>query len=446
MLKNTSQNIKSVGKGKRAPDFLLKKSSNYLHILVSDLSKQIDKRLVRTFYDLFLVLLMFRNNKISLLLSELGGYICGFAHAPAGTKRISNLLRCKKWSSKLIDNFFFQRSKERAKSLILNGKRPLFLWDDSRVEKPESWFSEGLCSVYSSKGQRLTKIKRGFYRPPTHRICVPGFKWTGVLLSSLGGLPSVCQTTWWTTRGKFKEHGTNIIYRLLKKIHLELGQLGLHVLDRGYANAQIIEWMIHFKQDFLVRWKQNHLLIHEEKGKKKTHLLSRSFKGKKSKIVWDKERRQQKRVTITWVPVKHPEFIDNQLYLIIVRDKHNHVSPMYLLTNLAITNARQAWEMFHSYMHRWNIEQTFRFCKSELGIESPRLWFWENRLKLLGIVMLVYDFLLSLLRNWKSWSILFVRNWNHRTGRKSQNATIPIYRLRTAIANCLLFALAQNST
>ena len=30
-------------------------------------------------------------------------------------------------------------------------------------------------------------------------------------------------------------------------------------------------------------------------------------------------------------------------------------------------------------------------------MESPRLWFWENRLKLLLMVSLVYSFLLSLL-------------------------------------------------
>ena len=30
-------------------------------------------------------------------------------------------------------------------------------------------------------------------------------------------------------------------------------------------------------------------------------------------------------------------------------------------------------------------------------MESPRLWFWENRLKLLLMVSLLYSFLLSLL-------------------------------------------------
>jgi len=111
------------------------------------------------------------------------------------------------------------------------------LWDDSRIEKPESWFLEGLCSVESSKGKRLTKIKKGYYKPPTARICVPGFHWTGVLLSALGEVPSLCQMSWWTSRGKHKEVGTNIMFRMLKKLQTVVGQGVLHVLDRGYANA-----------------------------------------------------------------------------------------------------------------------------------------------------------------------------------------------------------------
>jgi hypothetical protein len=69
--------------------------------------------------------------------------ICGFAHAPAGTKRISNLLRSKKWTSTIIDNFLFSQTRKRLESLVKQGKRPLMLWDDSRLEKAESWFLEG---------------------------------------------------------------------------------------------------------------------------------------------------------------------------------------------------------------------------------------------------------------------------------------------------------------
>lgn len=210
-MSRTCQQKKEISSPKStATAFVEAKARHYLQPLEDKLLEQIDKRLVATFSSLFKSILLFRNTKMGLLLSELGGYLAGHAHAPAATKRISNLLRCQKWSAKLIDDFFFEKANQRIDQLRLAGKRPLLVWDDSCIEKPESWFLEGLCSVESSKGKRLTKVKTGFYRPPASRICVPGFHWTGLLLSALGEVPSVCQMSWWTSRGKHKELATNI--------------------------------------------------------------------------------------------------------------------------------------------------------------------------------------------------------------------------------------------
>jgi len=428
-----------------AASFLLHQSNTYLSPLLKSLDHQIDKRLTDTFYNLFLAILAFRNSSMGLLISELGSYICGFDHAPAGTKRISNLLRSAKWDAALVDDFLLARALDRIRSLREKGKKALLLWDDSVVEKPESWLLQGLCSVPSSKGKRLTKMKRGFYRPPTSRICVPGFNWTATLVSALGETPSVCQMAWWTTRGKFREDGGNIIYRLLKKLYSQLGRAAVHVLDRGYANLTMLDWLTGFEQDFVIRWKQNHLLLNAKGESKKTHLLARSYRAQDSDTVWDKERKKHKHVTIAWAPVRHPELPENQLFMVMLRDKNNFGSPMYLLTSLPIQCADEAWEVCHIYMHRWNIEQAFRFGKSELAMESPRLWFWENRLKLLAIVALAYDFLLDKLVKWKAWTQLLFRNWCHRTGSRYRMASVPAYRLRMAISNCLLFFIAQNS-
>jgi hypothetical protein len=444
MFKEHLQDKSKESKPSSAANFLLRKACCYLSSVEQRLDEQIDKRLVRTFYDLFISILIFRHNKMGLLLSELGAYVCGPAKAPAGTKRISNLLRSKKWTSQLIDKYLLGRTHQRVQQLWQQGKRPLLLWDDSRIEKPESWFIQGLCSVYSSIGKRLTKIKRGYYDPPVSRICVPGFKWTAVLLSSLGGTPSVCQMSWWTTRGKFKSDGPSIIYRLLKNVQQSIGCL-THVMDRGYATSKMLEWLFKFQQDFIIRWKKNILLRHADKGLKQTHLLARSFRAQRNRLIWDKQRKINKRVSIAWAEVTHPEYPEEELYLVIVRDKHNYSGPMYILTSLVIETAAQAWEVMFSYIHRWEIEQAFRFGKSELAMESPRLWFWDNRLKLLGIVSLVYDFLLQLLRGWRSWVNPFLKHWCHRTGERYRSASIPLYRLRLAIHWCLFFFLAQNS-
>ena len=444
MFKEHLQNTVKSEKKRDASSFLLHQANGYIRPIEEQLNSKIDKRLVRTFYDLFISILIFRHTKMGLLLSELGAYICGPAHGPAGTKRISNLLRSKKWTHQVIDTYLFTRTAHRVEQLRHQGRRALLLWDDSRIEKPESWFIQGLCSVYSTTAQRMMKIKRGFFHPPMNRVCVPGFKWTAVMLSCIGGIPSVCQMSWWTTRGKFKEHGSNIVYRLLKLIHNNLGRL-THVLDRGYATTKMLEWLFDFDQDFIIRWKKNHLLEHIQKGRKKTHLLARSFRAKASKIVQDKARKKTKRITIAWCEVTHSDYPDEELWLVIARDKHNYNSPMYILTSIEVDNRDVAWEVFFSYIHRWEVEQGFRVCKSELAIQSPRLWWWENRLKLLAIVALVYDFLLQLIRGWKGWIPLFFKQWCHRTGNRYRNASIPIYRLRIAIHWALGKILYLNS-
>ena len=82
---------------------------------------------------------------------------------------------------------------------------------------------------------------------------------------------------------------------------------------------------------------------------------------------------------------------------------------------------------------------TWRYAKSELAMESPRLWAWNNRLKLLLIVTLAYAFLLllldPLLQDLKQW---LLRTWCHRTGKRSQDTPTPLYRLRSALARLWL--------
>lgn len=429
-----------------ATTFLLKQAEQYLQPLTQGLDEQVDKRLVRTFYDLFMAILTFRNRVLGLLLSELGAFITGIKHAPAGTKRLSNLLRSKNWTHCRVEDFVLNRAAVHSTELVHRGLEPLLVWDDSVLEKPESWFTEGLCSVSSSKGKRLTKVKRGFYRPPTSRICVPGYHWSAVMLSAWRQVPSLCLMRWWTSRGKHQDNADNVFYCMLRCIKERLGNLGVHVLDRGYASLKTLEHFAKFHLQVLVRWKSNINLCSPLSGEiKKTHLLARCAKPMQSRRVWDKERKQTRRISIAYLPVRHAELPELALNLVIIRDKQHTNSPMYLLTNLPLDSVGMAWQVFFYYMHRWNIEQAFRFGKSELAMQSPRLWFFQNTLKLLSIVSLVYDFLLHLLKNWHSWAFALLNTWCPRTGERYRKASIPLYRLRSAIASCFSLLIAQNS-
>jgi TorA maturation chaperone TorD len=72
-------------------------------------------------------------------------------------------------------------------------------------------------------------------------------------------------------------------------------------------------------------------------------------------------------------------------------------------------------------------------------MESPRLWKWENRIKLLLMASLAYAFLMTLLV--ESQPLLLewlLRYWCHRTGKKVKAAKVPLYRLRAAISRLWL--------
>ncbi len=91
--------------------------------------------------------------------------------------------------------------------------------------------------------------------------------------------------------------------------------------------------------------------------------------------------------------------------------------------------------MVVAYARRWQVETSFRYGKSELHMESPRLQQWEPRRKLLLLVTLVYAFLLSLLAH--EYDLLrqgLLDRWSHRTGRRARQSRAPLYRLRWALS------------
>ena len=72
-----------------------------------------DRRLVRTFFLALVAIVRLRHSRSGLLLSELGAHILSPAQAPAGTKRLSNLLRSAKWSHTLLERFLRHRAEQQ---------------------------------------------------------------------------------------------------------------------------------------------------------------------------------------------------------------------------------------------------------------------------------------------------------------------------------------------
>jgi hypothetical protein len=401
------------------------------------LDEKLDKRLVGTFERTLQAIVELRHNRYGLLLSELGGYILTPAQAPAGTKRLSNLLRSKRWQYKVISRFLWQRASRYVDELAEAGKSALLIWDESVIEKAESIALEGLCPVRSSKAARLKRIKPGYFNPPGGRpIFVPGMQWLSLMVIGFEGAPVVAAMRWWTTRGKFARRRRPTAAGLLRRCAAAWGQRVIHVWDRGYASSPWLGQAFRFQVRFILRWKKKQHLV-DNQGKRNAWKITRGKRSLDHRYIWDNRRRCWRKTGLIYVPVRHPDY-DAPLWLVVARPGKNRL-PWYLLTNLPITSIHQAWRVVFAYARRWQVEMAFRFTKTELAMESPRLWSWHNRLKLMLMVTLVYAFLLSLLHtHFQTLRHLLLRRWCHRTGKRYRDVSIPLYRLRSALSRLWL--------
>jgi hypothetical protein len=408
----------------------------FLGPLLVPLDAVLDKRLVRTFVQAIIAIVSFRESSKGLLLSELGSYILPPGQAPAGTKRLSNLLRSKRWGYEMIEHFLWQQSEQRVDALKGAGEEAIVVWDESVLEKASSLASEGLCAVCSSVARQLQRIKPGFYTPPSGPIFVPGMHWVGILVIGMSGAPVVAAMRWWTTRGMLQSDKRTEEEKLLVACVRRWGRQVLHVWDRGFAGAPWLGIALAHNVRFVLRWQKGYKLVDSQGHKRKAWQICRGKRSLGHLPIWDSSRQVPRHIGIYFTPVTHPDYPDVPLWLIVSRQGAGR-QPWYLLTNQPILSVRHAWHFIRAYARRWQIEMAWRYSKSELAMESPRLWSWVNRLKLLLIATLAYAFLLSLLTP-EELRLWLLKHWCHRTGKRCRDASTPLYRLRSALSRLWL--------
>ena len=407
--------------------------TEFMRPVLSRLAHQLDIRLVQTARDLVQVILTHRHRAMGLLLSELGGYLLGAAQAPAGTKRISNLLHAAKWSADDINAALWKEATERVQTLKEEGDEVLAVWDGSVWEKPESQAGADWCAVRSAKARRLARGRKGISLP--HKgppILVPGLHWDGIAVLGMNGAPTLAHMQWWTTRGPHATTQREVQQRLLERCAHSWGRQVRHIWDRGYAGSPWVQAAITADVRFVVRWKKGNKLLDNWGEARKGWEIARGKRSVSYRYLRDPRTKQLIKVGVVAIPVT---LLDHAqpLWLVVARLGKGR-EPWYLLTNEEIRTLADAWAIVLAYARRWQIEEVWRASKSELAFESPRVEEWEVRLKLLLLASLAYAFLLHLLDPcFAELRAQLLRNWCHRTGTRYRVAA-PFYRLRSALS------------
>lgn len=268
---------------------------------------------------------------------------------------------------------------------------------------------------------------------------MPGLHWVGLLLVGLSltqGPALLAALCWWTGCGWRGSWSRDEDKRLLERACHSWGRQLLHVFDRGYASSVWLGALHAYAARFVVRWRHQYRLCFEGKLKA-AWKIAQGKKAWGSRGLWDARRRQWISESRLAFPVCHPDHPDLPLWLVVARRKGS--TPWYRLPSEPVQTEADAWKVVLAYARRWQIELMWKTCKSELGMQSPRVWDWESRLKLLGLATLAYAFLLHLLctpfhllRRW------LLRYAAHRTGRRVRATRMPLVRLRLALSRLWL--------
>lgn len=398
-----------------------------------ELDVTVDKRPLRTLVQTVEAMVSLRDQAHGLLLSEWGDAMDGLGKG-GGTKRLSTLIHHQGWQAKQIEEFLLLRADEQIGQWETQGEDGLLIWDGTVLEKPESLKAEGLCAVRSSKAKRLTHVKKGYYHPPGAPIFVPGLHGIGLLRASRAdrqGPARLVALRWWTSRGLLAGYEKDENCKLLRLVSQRWGRSLIQVFDRGYASSPWLGALRGFDVRFILRWKTNYHLVDATGIKQAAWKIARGKRGLAPRTLFDAVRRRTVEGSVLFFSVTHPDYPEWPLTLVVGRRKGGQ--PWYLLTNEVVQTAEDAWKVVLAYARRWQVEMAFRNLKSEMAIQSLRVYDWEPRLKLLGLLTLAYAFLMDLMgQEGKTARDWLMDDACHRTGAHLRDVEIPCTRLRSA--------------
>jgi hypothetical protein len=159
------------------------------------------------------------------------------------------------------------------------------------------------------------------------------------------------------------------------------------------------------------RWRGDSQLFDAQGNRRKAWRIALGKRGWAERIIWDSRRAQWVHASVLALPVTHPDSGDMPLWLVVCRSKGR--TPWYRLTAEPITTDEDAWRLVFASLRSWQIELSWRFDKSERAFQSPRLWRWQQRMKLLALATLALASLVllpHLLFSWVDgcWGSLFL--------------------------------------
>lgn len=400
-----------------AREELIGRLEAFLKPLLVQLDSRLDHRIVRSVAEAVRAILTHPRPDQALMLTTFAQYAPPRMRLIHTVKRFWRLVHHPDFREDALAAWMLERGTREWG----NPKEELVIVDGSELVKPYAEKMEYLAQV------RNPLEKRG--GPKT----VPGYWWLVAVRTTLKkGMAQVLTWRVWSTLEPGFLSQNRVEEKLLDELVAWVGRKAVLVLDRGLARFALLGRLAQERARFVARLTAKRDFEVDEEGVVHLRLLAYGLPLWYSRKVYDPHDQRYKLAHYGFRKVRRKE-IAGELTL-VVQWLEGLAEPWLLLTNEPVKNEGEAWRIVEIYWRRMAIEQTLRYLKGEVGLESFRVREFASIERIVGLGMLVYGFLLELMEGGRPLLSLLchLTRW---LGLKEEKETV--YKLKWGISRLL---------
>lgn len=234
--------------------------------------------------------------------------------------------------------------------------KAIALFDDSDINKEYSKKLEDLDRVRDASSQDK-KIVNGY------NVC------EAVILSKNEKQPMSVFSKIYSCKSKDFISKNNYTLDSIKAVENVVGKNFIGIMDRGYDDNKIFDYMSKNEHNFVIRLDDERTLLF--KGKRRNvEEVSKSRKGKITyRAIFNGGEEYELLLSYTKATLPY----NKEVYTMVIVYGLSEEHPMKLLTNMDIKNKEDAIKIVNLYLSRWRIEEHFRGKKQEYDFENMRV-------------------------------------------------------------------------
>jgi DDE family transposase len=408
----------SVLSPEEAREELAQRFAVFLAPLLARLRPGMDPRLLRSVREALLAILVHPRPRQTLMLTTF---------AEQSERRSPRLIHTVKRFYRLLHHPSFQAQRVRD-WLLARGTQG---WGDANDELVLIDGSE-LIKPYAKHMEYLSRVPN-----PLHQLggprTMPGYWLLAAVRTTLRkGMAQLVDWQLWSTVEPDFGSQNRVERQFFQRLVARVEQHAVLVMDRGLGRFTLLGQLAALGARFVVRVSIQRDFAVDEEGMIHLRLLPYRLPLVYERVVFDPFQKQEVLARYGYRRV-HRKEIDADLTL-VVQWLGDLEEPWLLLTNDPVHGEADAWRIVQIYWRRMEIEQTFRFLKSEVGLDSFRVREFAAIHRMVALGMVMYAFLVSL---WEGGGPLvsFLCHLTRWLGLSHEKETV--YKLRWGINRLL---------